>query len=175
MLAQAYASYYPGNTEKIILVSTLGPDLSLLSAFTDNMNMRRFPDERDSLKYWLKQPSGDFVINKRYFFNYLPEFYDHSIGYKKLPEFFATSTYNEQMGNLMWMDLSFNYNLIESLKAYKGQCFIIRPRQDPVPAEWIYKIKEILPQSKIIHIEKCGHFPDYEKPAKLFSILRKVL
>ena len=175
MLAQAYAAYYHENTEKIVLVSTLGPDLSLLSAFSDNMNMRRFPAERDSLSYWLNQPSSDHVIMKRYFFNYLPEFYDHSIGHKMLPEFFSSTTYNEQMANLMWMDLSSNYDLKESLKAYKGQCIIIRPRQDPVPAESIYMIKEILPQSKIINIEKCGHFPDYEKPAEFFSILRKIL
>ncbi|MBA7574452.1 hypothetical protein ES708_16258 [subsurface metagenome] len=133
MLVQAYASYYPGNTEKIILVSTLGPDLSLLSAFTDNINMRRFPVERDSLKYWLNQPDSDHVIMKRYYFNFLPEFYDHTIGHKMLPEFFSSTTYNEQMADLIWMDLSSSYELKESLKAYKGQCIIIRPRQDPVP------------------------------------------
>jgi len=52
MLAQAYASFFPENTRNIVLVSTLGPDLSLMSAFNDNMNMRRFPNESDSLTYW---------------------------------------------------------------------------------------------------------------------------
>lgn len=175
MLAQAYASYYPENTKKIVLVSTLGPDLSLMSAFIDNMNMRRYPDEIDSLNYWRDQPDNELSKMKRSFYRYLPEFYDHEIGKKMLVIFFKTTTLNEQMGNLMWNDLLTSYDLKSSLKNYKGQCFIIRGRQDPVPAEDIYRIKEILPQTKILIIEKCGHFPDYEKPIELFVKLREVL
>ncbi|MBC8489368.1 MAG: alpha/beta hydrolase [Bacteroidetes bacterium] len=175
MLAQAYASFYPENTKKIVLVSTLGPDLSLMSAFVDNMNMRRYPEEMDSLLYWNNMPDNDLAKMKRSFYTYLPEFYDHDIGQKMLPEFFATTTYHEQMENLMWKDLYTSYDLKSSLKNYKGSCFIIRARQDPVPAEEIYRIKEILPQTKIIIIEKCGHFPDYEKPIEFFVKLRKVL
>jgi proline iminopeptidase len=175
MLAQGYASFFPKNTQKIVLVSTLGPDLSLMSAFVDNMNMRRFPEERDSLRYWNNQPSSELTIMKRAFYEYIPEFCDHLIGYKMLLEFFAATTYSEQMGNLMWKDLYTSYDLISSLKNYTGQCIIIRPRQDPVPAEAIYQIKEILPQTRIITIEKCGHFPDYEKPREFFEILRNVL
>ena len=89
--------------------------------------------------------------------------------------FFKTTTLNEQMENLMWNDLLTSYDLKSSLNNYKGQCFIIRGIQDPVPAEEIYRIKEILPQTKILIIEKCGHFPDYEKPIELFAKLRKVL
>ena len=175
MLAQAYASYYPENTKKIVLVSTLGPDLSLMSAFIDNMNMRRYPDEIDSLNYWDDQPDNELSKMKRSFYSYLPEFYDHEIGKKMLVIFFKTTTLNEQMANLMWNDLLTSYDLKSSLNNYKGQCFIIRGRQDPVPAEEIYRIKEILPQTKILIIEKCGHFPDYEKPIELFAKLRKVL
>jgi proline iminopeptidase len=175
MLAQAYAAFYPAKTEKIVLVSTLGPDLTTMSAFNDNMNMRRFPEEIDSLQYWNKQPDSDMAKMKRSFYQYLPEFYNHTIGRKMLPVFFATTTYHEQMGDLMWKDLFLNYNLISNLKDYEGQCIIIRPRQDPVPAEAIYQINGLLPQTKISIIERCGHFPDYEKPMEFFRTLKKVL
>jgi proline iminopeptidase len=175
MLAQAYAAYFPNKTRKIILVSTLGPDLNTMSAFTDNMNMRRFPDERDSLKYWQNQPNSDYARMKRSFYSYIPEFYNHAIGYKMLEVFFATTTYHRQMSSLMWRDLSRNYDLKLILRNYKGESIIIRPRQDPVPAEAIYQIKDILPQTRIYRIEKCGHFPDYEKPEEFFKILREVL
>ena len=175
MLAQAYASYYPEYTKKIVLVSPLGPDLSLMSSFIDNMNMRRYPEEVDSLNYWNDQPDDELSEMKRSFYSYLPEFYDHDIGKKMLVIFFETTTLNEQMENLMWNDLLTSYDLKSNLKNYKGQCFIIRGRQDPVPAEEIYRIKEILLQTKILIIEKCGHFPDYEKPIELFAKLREVL
>lgn len=175
MLAQAYASFFPEKTKNIVLVSTLGPDMSLMAAFNDNMNMRRFPNERDSLKYWNKQPDTDLSKMKRDYFSYIPEFYNHDIGNKMLPVFFSTAILNEKMSDLMWNDLVTTYDLKSSLNNYKGQCSIIRPRQDPVPAEAIYQIKDLLPQAKIFFIERCGHFPDYEKPKELFEILRQTL
>jgi proline iminopeptidase len=175
MLAQAYAAYFPNNTGKIVLVSTLGPNLSTMQAFRDNMNMRRFPNERDSLEYWQNQPSDNYSLMKRSYFSYISEFYDHDIAHKMLPVFFETTTHNSEMGNLMWRDLNTRYELKPGLSRYSGDCVIIRPRQDPVPAEAIYQIKELLPQTEIITIERCGHFPDYEKPEQFFRILRKVL
>jgi len=174
-LAQAYAAFYPENTKNIVLVCTIGPDRTLMSAFGDNMRMRRFPNERDSLSYWNKQPENDFVLTKRRLFSYIPDFYDHNIGYKMLPEFFAKATYHDTMGNLMNTDLNRNYDLNIKLKDYHGLCTIIKPRQDVIPEEMVYQIKNLLPQANIRTIERCGHFPDYEKPKEFFKILREVL
>lgn len=174
-LAQAYAAYYPENTKKIILICTIGPDWTLMSAFRDNMNMRRFPNERDSLRYWNKQPNSELALMKRRFFSYIPDFYDHNIGYKMLPKFFAAATYHDKMGSLMSADIMKNFNLNTKLKDYHGQCTIIRTRQDVIPEEILYQIKGLLPQTKMVTIEKCGHFPDYEKPVELFKILREVI
>ena len=175
MLAQAYAAYFPNNTSKIVLVSTLGPDLSTMQAFTDNMDMRRFPNERDSLEYWQKQPKTDYSMMKSSYYSFIPEFYDHDIGSRMLPVFFKTTTYHSEMGNLMWRDLYATYDLKPYLSRYNGDCIIIRPRQGPVPEEAVYQIKEVLLQTKIYRIEKCGHFPDYERPEELFRILGQVL
>lgn len=174
-LAQAYASFFPENTKNIVLVCSLGPDLTLMSAFNDNMNMRRFPNERDSLKYWNKQLISDFVKMKQNFFSFLPDFYDHNVGYKMLPRFFAAATFHDQMSDLMWMDLNKTYNLTLMLKNYHGQCTVIKTRQDVMPEETVYQIKSLLPQTEIRTIEKSGHFPDYERPKELFTILRQVL
>lgn len=174
-LAQAYATYYPENTKNIVLVCTLGPDRTLMSAFSDNVRMRRFPDERDSLSYWNKQPDSELALMKRRLFSYIPAFYDHNIGYKMLPQFFAAATYHDKMGSLMTSDLNKNYDLNTKLKGYRGKCTIVKTRQDYMPEEMAYQIKNLLPQANMVTIEKCGHFPDYEKPAELFKILRAVL
>ena len=174
-LAQAYASYYPETTKKIVIVCSLGHNLTLMSAFNDNIRMRRFPNERDSLTFWTKQPDSDLSKMKRRFFTFLPDFYDHNVGYKMLPKFFATATFHDQMSKLMWADLNKTYDLSSKLKDYHGQCTIIKTRQDVMPEETVYQIKSLLPQAQIMTIEKSGHFPDFEKPKELFSILRKVL
>ena len=174
-LAQAYAAYYPENVNKLVLVSTLGPDFSLMPAFFDNILMRRYPNESDSLQYWNQQPDSEEAVMKRKVYWYLPYFYDHDIGLKLLPQIMSSVTSNDQMSSLMWSDLVKNYDLKTRLTQYKGECFMIIPRQDVLSMDNQYKIKEILPQSKMIMIEKCGHFADWEKPNELYKIIRTVL
>ena len=87
MLAQAYASTFPDNTEKIVLITTGGPDMSFWQVFfNDNIPMRRYPPERDSLEYWNKQPDSEISLFKRALFFVLPYFYDHEIGLKEMPQ-----------------------------------------------------------------------------------------
>lgn len=175
MLAQAYAAYFPKKTNRIVLVSTLGPDLDGFPAFSDNMNMRRFPEERDSLKYWQNQPSNTLSELKQSFYLFIPEFYDHEIGYKMLPILLKNTTFHGDMADLMWSDLNKSYNLSNKLSEYQGECIIIRPRQDPVPAEAVYRLLDLVPQAEMIFIERCGHFPDFEQPDEFFRILKNVL
>jgi proline iminopeptidase len=176
MLAQAYASFFPNNTEKIVLVNPGGPDLSLFPIiFNDNIPMRRYPAEEDSLKYWNNQPDNEISISKRKIYYLLPYFYDHDLGIKVLPQMLSSVTFNQKMNDLMWKDLDKNYNLNSKLSDYKNHCIIIRGRQDIILAETTYQIKELLPQTEIITIERCGHFPDLEKPEQFFKILKKVL
>jgi len=176
MLAQAYASTYPENTEKIVLINTGGPDMSFWSVFfNDIIPMRRYPAERDSLNYWINQPDSEISLFKRALFFVLPYFYDHETGLKKMPSMMKLSPFNERMNNLMLKDLNLNYNLNSGLSNYKNHCIIIRSRQDIIPAEAICQIKELLPQSEIITIERSGHFPHLEQPEEFYRILRKVL
>lgn len=176
MLAQAYASIFPNNTKKIVLVNPGGPDMSLIPIiFNDNIPMRRYPAEKDSLKYWNNQPDNELSISKRTTYFVLPYFYDHDIGMKVITQMLTSATFNQRMSDLMWKDLYKNYNLNSKLGDYKNPCIVIRGRQDIMLAETTYQIKELLPQTEIITIERCGHLPDFEKPEQFFKILRKVL
>lgn len=176
MLAQAYASTFPNNTEKIVLINPGGPDTSFWPVFfNDNIPMRRYPAERDSLEYWNKQPDSEISLFKRALFFTLPYFYDHDIGLQKMPPLMKLSPFNEKMNLLMLDDLFLNYNLNSRLGSYKNHCIIIRSRQDIIPAEVICQIKELLPQAEIIIIERSGHFPHLEQPDEFYRILRKVL
>jgi proline iminopeptidase len=172
-LAQAYASVYPQNVSKLVLVSTLGPDLTLMPAFADNIKMRRYPNERDSLLFWNNQPSTNNSELRKAVFQFLPYCYDHSSGYKLLLNAYSNVTKNPAMANLMWKDLAINYDLKSKLTNYKGPCIIIKPRQDVMPEESSYQIKELLPQTKFISIERSGHLPDMENPKAFYPALKK--
>ena len=176
MLAQAYAGTYSEHLKKMILVSTLGPDLSLSNIFfQDNLPMRQYPAEKDSLQFWNQQSTNPLSAFKQLYFSTLPYFYDHEIGAQKLPGFLATISFNSTMANLMWQDLTINYDLKPKLTSYHKACYIIRARQDPIPAEAVFQVKESLPQTEILYIERCGHFPGLEQPNTFFSILKEIL
>jgi proline iminopeptidase len=176
MLAQAYASTFPDNAEKIVLINPGGPDMSFWTVFfNDNIPMRRYPAERDSLEFWNNQPDSEISLFKRGLFFVLPYFYDHETGKKEMPAMMNLSPFNERMNDLMLKDLNLNYNLKSKLSNYKNRCIIIRSRQDIIQAEVIYQIKEFLPQAEIITIERSGHFPHLEQPDEFYMILRKVL
>jgi proline iminopeptidase len=172
-LSQAYASFYPNNVKKMVLVSTIGPDLTLFAAMGDNIWMRQYPNERDSLQYWNKQPSSPTSELRKGVFTYLPYLYDHNLGYYLGLDFLSKVSINSTMAELMWKDLVKNYDLKSRLINYKGQCIIIKPRQDVIPEEGCYLIKELIPQTKMISIERSGHMPHLENPKEFYPALKK--
>lgn len=171
-LAQAYTSFYPDNVKVMVLISSMGPDLTFLQAMNDNRKMRLYPNERDSLIFWSKQPPSEKSGFKQLVFSQLPYFYDHDLGNKIIPKAFANIAFSTKVGELMWKDLIKTYDLKSRLINYKGQCTIIRPRQDIIPGDAAYQIREVIPQAKIIIIERSGHYPHFENPKAFFSALK---
>jgi proline iminopeptidase len=174
-LSLAYASNFPNNTRKIIPVNTWGPDKSFDKVIEETLVMRRYPDEKDSLEHWINQPDSDLSKAKQSMFYMMPYFFDHEKGNKNLPKMFASRKFYGEMSSLMSKDIETSYKLNSKLRNYKNQCIIIRGRQDIVPAEAICQLKDIMPQTKIFIIERCGHFPHYEQPNEFFHLLRKSL
>jgi proline iminopeptidase len=67
---------------------------------------------------------------------------------------------------------------IKLLKNFTGQVEIIQGRQDPIGESTVYEIANILPQSNVTFIERCGHFPwlEREEPEQqFFTILNNAL
>jgi len=174
-LSQAYAANHPDNTEKIVLVSSMGPDMSLYPAFVDNIAMRRYPNELDPEGFWRNHPNKVDGQVKRIILDFLPYFFNHKLGYDVLVKLIQSDSFHQQTALLMNDDLFKNYDLNKTLPNYHGDCIIIKPRQDVIPAESAFKIKELLPQTEILNIEQCGHFPDLEKPEEFFKKLRVAL
>ena len=174
-LSLAYASHYPNNTAKIVPVNSRGPDRSFSPIIKETLIMRMYPDERDSLVYWLDQPDNDLSNAKRRFFRMLPYFFDHQKGYEVLPQMLASRKFYQEMSSLMFKDLETSYKLGGYLRNYKNKCIIIRGRQDIIPAEEICQLKELMPQAQVIVIERCGHFPHLEQPQEFFRVLKEAL
>jgi proline iminopeptidase len=172
-LAQAYTSFYPDNVKDLVLISSMGPDLTFLPAMNDNKTMRLYPNERDSLQYWRNQPASEVSKFKELIFSQLPYYFDHNLGYNIIPKLFSNVAFSPKVSELMWEDLYKNYDLKSRLINYKGHCVIIRPRQDVIPGDAAYEIRELIPQAKIVIIERSGHYPQIENPEAFYPALKK--
>ena len=174
-LSLAYASNFPDKTKKIVPVNTWGPDKSFDPIIEETLEMRRYPNEKDSLAFWLNKPTNELSNAKRSLFYTLPYFFDHEKGFRLLPKMYASRKFYPEMSKLMFKDIETSYKLSSKLKDYKNQIIIIRGRQDIVPVEAIFQLKELMPQTRVMFIERCGHFPHLEQPQEFFKLLREAL
>lgn len=178
-LALAYTSHYPDKVKKVIPVSLGHVDTTTIKPYTDDLNRDTYPGEKDSVAYWRKPEvrmqdsvKAELMVSV---FNTMNRFYSHKFGRQVMPAYLGKSKMDLKMRSLMMKDIYKTLDLREPLKNYKGKCTVIRPRQDSVPEEVVWKVKESIPQTKIVFIERCGHMVDLEKPAELFAKLRIAL
>jgi proline iminopeptidase len=97
----------------------------------------------------------------------------HLIEIIKMKTFTFFIAFSPKVSELMWKDLTKTYDLKTRLINYKGQCTIIRPRQDVIPGDAAYEIRELIPQAKIVIIERSGHYPQVENPKAFFPAFKK--
>jgi proline iminopeptidase len=65
-------------------------------------------------------------------------------------------------------------NLIPSLAKLNVPTLIIHGNQDIVPVDTAKSIQKAIPNSKVVYLNDCGHFPYIEKPNEFFSSVRVV-
>ena len=155
MLAMEYAAKYPEKLERLILLGPGGPTNKFFLYLFDNINMRLYDEDiketryLDSLK--LSTYSG---IWPGYFFDRTRALnsktvidFEALIGQPGVDSFTITNYFTIQNDR------------VNLLRNYNGIVHIIQGRQDPIGESTVYEIKDLLPQSQIHFIEKCGHFP----------------
>lgn len=178
MLAMNFAVTYPTNVKKVVLVgpgaiSNVAESDAIFSANKKNTYSQ---DELIRLNHLNKLHSesdmGSQAIEERkklirlayIYANPIPDSIFHKIDAKN----------NGVTMELLWTELTRSFDLTESIKRYKGRIHIISGRQDPL-GYVSYELKILQPLIDLNWIEKCGHFPMYEKPVEFFDILYKIL
>jgi len=166
MLSMDYASKYPNRVKRLILIGSGGPTGKFFGYFEDNITMRLHEED-------LKEMAELEAMKKPALKGYWPGyFFDR----KKALEIKNATDFEEIMDNPAVIPLVFtNYIATEKLriarlKKFRGLVSIIQGRQDPIGESTVQEIHELLPQSQIHIIEKCGHLPwwENEEQVKLF-------
>ena len=174
MLSMAYASKHPNRVKKMILIGSGGPTGKFFSYFSDNLRMRLHEED---LKEMAELEGMKKSTLKGYWAGY---FYhrDKAIEAKKATNFEELLDNSAVSPFLVASYFATERARIAGLKEFKGPVCIIQGRQDPIGESTVFEIRELLPQSQIHFIEKCGHLPwleTKEQVGKLFELLNKCL
>ncbi|MFZ1678257.1 MAG: alpha/beta fold hydrolase [Saprospiraceae bacterium] len=160
MVASYYATKYPEHIDKMILSSSGGIDLGLLSYVNDVISSKLSAEEKDSLHYWNdKLNAGDTTFAAR-----LGRGRALAPAYLQDRKFIPVLALRLTQGNgdingLIWGDLQrINYDCTEKLKTFDKPVLIIQGKQDIINADTAERAHKVLKNSKIVLMDHCGHY-----------------
>jgi proline iminopeptidase len=160
MVASYYTTKYPEHIDKMILSSSGGIDLGLLSYVNEAISSKLSTTEKDSLKYWNdKLNGGDTTFMARL-----------GRGRALAPAYLQDRKYipvlalrltqgNGDINGLIWADLQrINYDCTEKLKSFDRPVLIIQGKQDIINADTAERAHKVLKNSRMVLMDHCGHY-----------------
>ncbi len=171
MLALDYASKFPSSIKGLILVGSGGPSWAFAKAFSDNMKARMSVDDLNAQAYWskpdiyAKDPArADFELMRAM----LPsQFYDRAKAHEAIATFkpvkeSSNPDFGEQVSTAFDQGAPAR---IESLKNLDIPALILHGRQDPMPESIALENQGLLKGSRLVWLDRCGHWAWIEQPA----------
>ncbi len=181
MLAMEYAVKFPARIKGLILADSGGPSWAFAKTFNDNMRARMSADDHSAQRYWsqpdviARDPMRAAIEGIRAI---LPaQFYDRAKSHEAIAILkTGKENYNPEAGERLGSDYAKGAPArIEALKKVKIPALIIHGRQDPMPESVALEIQELLAGSRIVWLDRCGHWPWIEQPAALEKAMSEFL
>jgi proline iminopeptidase len=181
LLAMQYAVDHQENLIGLILLNTAPADSKGQKAFVDEFGLRTKNIHNDIKPFFayedFKELTATQVLDlyrklfSVYFYN-PEEVKDLSLNFSIAS---AQSGFKvmEEMSKTFWLQP--NINLFPSLKKLSVPTFILHCKQDIVPVWTAQEIKDAIPQSEIVVLDHCDHFPYIEQSSQFFNELNKFL
>jgi proline iminopeptidase len=164
-LAMNYALAFPARVQALVLVNPGPARQSLLAAMMDNVFLRLTPDELAAAK---RAPSSFQTVLPGYF-------YDREKA-AKMAATFGPASYHDDVGEALGADeMAPGMDLRPALQRLSLPALVIAGRQDPIDLGMQYEIHLALKNSRLVILERCGHFSWFEQPEALYAAIRQFL
>ena len=176
-----YASKFPSSIKGLVLVDSGGPSYAFTKAFSDNMRARKSADDLSAQRYWsqpdvvAKDPLRAVIEMIRAM---LPsQFYDRSKAHQAIAILKAgREHYNPEVDELLSPAYDEGASArIEALRKVDIPALIIHGRQDPMPESVALENQKLLRGSRLVWLDRCGHWPWIEQPEALEKALFEFL
>ncbi|MGN6250164.1 MAG: alpha/beta fold hydrolase [Ginsengibacter sp.] len=177
MLASYYATLYPQNIESLILSSSGGIDLGLLSYVGARIQSKLSLQEKDSLLYWNKKISnGDtsFFARLHRGLALAPAYLYNR---KNVPAIAERLTQGVPVVNdLVWQDMQrIKFDCKKNLSHFNKPVLIIQGQQDIIEEQTAVLEHNVLMNSKLVLIDHCVHYGWLDRPDVYFKEVENFL
>ncbi len=178
VLAMAYAAAHPEHVDSLVLVASGGSDPSFGPVFQDNIAARASMSERQKIQEFAAAlgRAADPQAAWHDFFKLLVPYYffDRDRGEKFITEQ-APGSFHPDTSQLLAKDMAQNLHIQEQLKKLRRPALIIQGHQDPMPESVAEQTHELLKDSQLAFLDRCGHFPWLEQPSALYERIHSFL
>jgi proline iminopeptidase len=177
MLASYYASLYPENIRSLILSSSGGIDLELLSYVSGRVNARLTSRETDSLNYWNKKIGAGDTSHYARLHRGLAMAPAYVYNRKNIPAIAERLTQgNSVVNGLVWQDLQkIKFDCKSKLAHFNKPVLIIQGKQDIIEKQTALKEHQILKSSKLVLLDNCVHYGWLDRPDEYFPEVEKFI
>ena len=179
LLASLYAQNNPKPVSHLICLNSMGLSLGVFAHFSDNINSKLLPSDLELSEYWsdstrlAQDPHHALVERIRAM---MPGYFYDRKKSLLVSEPMKDSDFNFEMGDWIWKDIIKSYSGIsEKGSKFDKPVLILHGRQDPLGESVPQFLNGYYKNSKLIFIEKCGHYSWIEQPEKIYSSLVEFL
>jgi proline iminopeptidase len=177
MLGLAYGGTFPDAVRAIITIGSGPITREYLGVMGDNRNTRLWPSELELRQFW-SEPSRQTANFERAQFESLRAtaaayFYDRKQALAYATEM-QPADFNFRVPGA-FLEAEGNYDLRPKLKAITAPTLLLQGRQDLAGEANICEAHQLIRNSTLKFIDKCGHMPWIEQPEQTWKIVHEFL
>jgi len=171
LTAMRYAIDHPAQTQALILVGVVPPTSSGLGRMMDNLAPRLTPEATQQLRSINTDAtlSDDAKMAAAMRIMFPTYFYDRTAAAKFALTMTPSATH-AATANVLQTAMP-NYYLTPALAKLHIPTLILQGRQDPLDPEMASEARDAIPNTKLIILERAGHFSWLEAPAPFTKAL----
>lgn len=178
-IASVYSNKYPASVSRLITIGSMGFDFSVFSHFRDNIYSRLHSSDIELLKYWSDSsrvaldPKHALVETIR---AKIPGYFFDREKALLVSQNMKDSDFNFEMGTWIWKDIEKNYSNLNNYKSnYDKPVLVLQGRQDPLGELTAMNLSHYYKNSKLVFVERCGHYAWVEQPEKIMATLNEFI
>ncbi len=177
VLGAYYATLHPERIDKLIFSSSGGINLDFLNYVGARISGRLTQRERDSLAYWSERISGGDTSHHARLQRGLALAPAYVFDRKYIPAIAERLTQgNAAINGLVFENLrAIRFDCTEHLRHFQRPTLIIQGKDDIIKVETAEYAHKILPNSRLVLLEKCAHYGWLDKEAEYFAAVRQFL